>query len=205
MATRTRGGLTYTFNTDSRNRLTNITRSGTITVAGFATNNAASATVNGQPATMYGNNFAASGVSLSDGPNTFTAIAEDMYGRKTTNTLSANYPATITFTYDANGNLLYDGTRTFKYDAENRLTNILVTNLWRTDYRYDGLGRRRVRREYNWVSSAWNRTNEVRYVYDGFLLLQERNSNNIPLRTYTRGIDLGGGLIARVVSVVCWA
>ena len=63
---------------------------------------------------MYGNNFAASGVALNDGPNTFTAIAQDIYERKATNTLSANYPATIVFKYDANGNLTNDGTRTFK-------------------------------------------------------------------------------------------
>src|SRR4051794_32057275 len=39
--TRTRGGLTYSFNTDSRNRLTNIVRSGTMTVVGYATNDPA--------------------------------------------------------------------------------------------------------------------------------------------------------------------
>ncbi|HEX3718197.1 MAG TPA: RHS repeat-associated core domain-containing protein [Verrucomicrobiae bacterium] len=49
-------------------------------------------------------------------------------------------------------------------------------------------------------------TNEVRYVYDGNLVIQERDMNNLPQVTYTRGKDLSGsseraggigGLLAR--------
>jgi RHS repeat-associated protein len=49
-------------------------------------------------------------------------------------------------------------------------------------------------------------TNEVRYVYNGNLVIQERDANNLPLATYTRGLDLSGtsegaggigGLLAR--------
>jgi len=48
-------------------------------------------------------------------------------------------------------------------------------------------------------------TNEVRYVYDHNLVIQERDSNNVPKLTYTRGVDLSrsfqraggiGGLLA---------
>ncbi len=42
------------------------------------------------------------------------------------------------------------------------------------------------------MSSAWVLTNEVRYVYDGNLVIQERNGNNLPTVTYTRGKDLSG-------------
>ena len=49
-------------------------------------------------------------------------------------------------------------------------------------------------------------TNEVHYVYDGRVVIQERDANNLPLVTYTRGNDLSGtsqgaggigGLLAR--------
>jgi len=59
---------------------------------------------------------------------------------------------------------------------------------------YDGKMRRRVRREYAWQSSAWVETNEVHYVYDGNLVIQERDINNLPRVSYTRGRDLSGSL-----------
>jgi hypothetical protein len=37
-------------------------------------------------------------------------------------------------------------------------------------------------------------TNEVYYVYDGNVVIQERNINNLPTTTYTRGLDLSGSL-----------
>jgi RHS repeat-associated protein len=37
-------------------------------------------------------------------------------------------------------------------------------------------------------------TNEIRYVYDGSVVLQERDANNMPMVTYTRGNDLSGSL-----------
>ena len=39
-------------------------------------------------------------------------------------------------------------------------------------------------------------TNEVRCIYDGSLVLQERDGNNLPRVTYTRGRDFGGDLEA---------
>jgi RHS repeat-associated protein len=54
--------------------------------------------------------------------------------------------------------------------------------------------RRRVRREYAWAGGAWSKTNEVHYVYDGMLVIQERDANNLPQVTYTHGRDLSGSL-----------
>ena len=45
------------------------------------------------------------------------------------------------FTYDANGNLISDGTRTFEWDARNRLTG-LVTGTHRSEFSYDAFDRR---------------------------------------------------------------
>ncbi len=46
----------------------------------------------------------------------------------------------------------------------------------------------------HWRNNAWSQTNEVRYMYDGNLVMQERDANNLPLVTYTRGRDLRGTL-----------
>lgn len=52
-------------------------------------------------------------------------------------------------------------------------------------------------------------TNVTRYIYDGNLVLQERDGNNLPQVTYTRGTDLSGslqdaggigGLLARTIN-----
>jgi RHS repeat-associated protein len=60
--------------------------------------------------------------------------------------------------------------------------------------RAKGKMRRRIRQEYTWQSSGWVQTNEVYYVYDGNLVIQERNINNLPTTTYTRGLDLSATL-----------
>jgi RHS repeat-associated protein len=103
---------------------------------------------------------------------------------------------------------LSDGTRGFDYDDENQLIRVTVTNGWKSEFSYDGRMRRRIRKEFTWQNSAWVETNEVRYIYDGNLPIQERDINNLPLVTYTRGNDLSGsmqgaggigGLLARTV------
>jgi len=73
-----------------------------------------------------------------DGNNSFTAIAQDSYGRRDTNSITVNLPATNSYSYDLNGNLLSDGNRNFAYDDENQLTSVWVTNVWRSDFVYDG-------------------------------------------------------------------
>jgi RHS repeat-associated protein len=138
--------------------------------------------------------------------NAFTAIAQDAYGRKSTNTVVVNLPSSASYQYDSNGNLLYDGNRAFQWDDENELTQITVTNAWMSQFSYDGKLRRRIRKEFSWVNSAWVETNEVHSIYDGNLVIQERDANNLPLASYTRGLDSSGsfegaggigGLLAR--------
>ena len=87
---------------------------------------------------------------------------------------------------------------------------VIVTNgagsSTKSEFSYDGVFRRRVRKEYTWSSGTWNLASEVRYVYEGRLALQERDGNNVPTVTFTRGLDLSGsregaggigGLLAR--------
>jgi RHS repeat-associated protein len=127
-------------------------------------------------------------------------------------------------TYDSNGNLLTSGGGRYQYsyDTENRLISWQDNGAGRfpiphqTDFVYDGLGRLRIRDEYQQQSqqgpsgpgggSTWSLVSETLYIYDGNRVIQERDMNNTPTVSYTRGIDLSGtmegaggigGLLAR--------
>jgi RHS repeat-associated protein len=192
---RTNNNLQQTFTLSNvLNQLSTVTRNTNLTVVGMTTPAATSVTLNGAGATLYADKtFAKEVTSVSAGTNTFTAIASDG-SRTDTNAVTVSLPGSVTFQYDGNGNLTSDGRRAFDYDDANQLTAVQVTNAWRSEFKYDGLGRRRVRTEKVWQSSAWVTASETRYVYDHMLVLQERDANNLPTVTYTRGIDLGGGL-----------
>jgi RHS repeat-associated protein len=182
------------FQVNSVNELTANTNGGTLTVMGATTSPASSVAVNGTGAALYGDStFAAAGLSLT---TTYTATASDSNGRHSTNTVTVSIAANTTFQYDGNGNLTNDGLRSFAYDDENQLTQVSVANQWLSMFQYDGKMRRRIRKEFTWDSglSSWRQTNEVYYVYDGNLVIQERDLNNLPTVTYTRGIDLSGSL-----------
>ena len=102
---------------------------------------------------------------------------------------------------------------TYTYDAENQLVSVATdtyytydTYRFKVEFTYDGQGRLRVKKDYTWASGIWNLASETRYVYDGMLIVQERNGSNTPTVTYTRGRDLSGsyagaggigGLLAR--------
>jgi len=111
--------------------------------------------------------------------------------------------------YDGNGNRIdiHEDLPWYGYDDENRL--IVVEDEgsgWRTEFTYDGTGRLRVRLDYAWSASYWVLASRTYYLYDGMRVIQERNSSNVPLVSYTRGTDLSvtlegaggiGGLLGR--------
>jgi RHS repeat-associated protein len=191
---RTNNTLTLTFGVNSVNGLTNATRSGMLTAAGNTAQTATSVSVNSQGAALYGDKTFATtaGLSLANGANTFTTIVQ--YASKTlTNIVTSQLPTPVVYQNDANGNLTNDGLRSFIYDDENQLIDVTIAGQSKSDFFYDGLGRRRITRDYVW-NGAWNLTNEVHYLYDGNLVIQERDANNNVLVTYDRGLNLGGGL-----------
>jgi RHS repeat-associated protein len=205
LAGRQNNTLLQAFQTDKANELVNVALANNLlTVAGSLANGVSALSVNGQSASIYGDQTFAvpGGVTVTNGANTLTAVINGTL----TNSLTEVLPAAVNLRYDANGNLLWDGVKAFTYDCANELAGVTVTNVIKTTYAYDGLGRRRIRRDYSWTNNAWAETNEVHYVYDGMTVLQERNSNNVPVVTYTRGVDLSGtvgggggigGLLAR--------
>jgi RHS repeat-associated protein len=195
---RTNNTLAQNFGVNNLNELTAITRNTTsaLTVVGTTTSPATNVTVNAAATILYGDStFASSnGFTPANGNNTFTAIAQDSLGRLSTNSVTAYLPASTSYTYDLNGNLLSEGTRNFAYDDENELTNVTVPGAWMSQFVYDGKMRMRVRKEFSWNGASFTQTNEVHYVYDGNAVIQERNASNLPQITYTRGKDLSGSL-----------
>jgi RHS repeat-associated protein len=192
---RTNNALVQTFNVNNLNELSTVTRTGTFTVSGSLPAPATNVTVNGSTADRYSDlTFAKDSFNLTNGNNTFGVIASNVYGVRATNSLTLNLPDSVSFQYDTNGNLTGDGLRTFVYDAQNQLTNVYVTNSWKTEFVYDGLGRRRVAKDAVWQSGAWVTNTITRYVFDGMVVVQERDANNTVQVTYTRGLDLAGSL-----------
>jgi len=195
LSCRSNNALYEIFSANNLNELSSESRGGYFTAAGTTTSPATNVTVNSSNAIRYADNtFARTNIGLADGTNTFTAIAKDNLGRIDTNIVTAYLPGTVTFQCDANGNLTNDGLRSFVYDDENQLISVSVANSFKSEFSYDGKMRRRIRREYAWQLGAWRMTNEVRYVYDRKLVIQERNANNLPQVVYTRGRDLSGSL-----------
>src|SRR5579885_774534 len=167
----------------------------TVTVSGATTGPATNVTVNGVGANLHPDGTFDQYFTATNGRNVFVAVARDAYGRQSTNVSAVNVQVTNSaYTYDLNGNLISDGTRNFAYDDENELISVWQTNVWREDYVYDGKLRRRITRQFTWNGSGWQLTNEVHYVYDGNVVIQERDQNNLPVVTYTRGEDLSGTL-----------
>lgn len=94
----------------------------------------------------------------------------------TANTL--NQLATVNgqaWQYDADGNLLNDGTHQYAWDAAGRLiTSTVITTGQVTTYRYDGLGRRlQITRQGGGASVA-----DTRYLWCGSTICQTRNGSD---------------------------
>lgn len=187
------------FAIDALNQLTSVTRSGSVPVSGMTSPGVTAVTVNGLPAERYADgSFAHPGLSASAGSLTVRAWAQDAMGRTNTHSIQVRVPSSVQPGADACGNLVNDGGRRFAYDGRGQLASVTVTNgvndSTLTEFVYDAVGRRRIRREKTWQTSGWVQTAEVRYIWLGMLPLQERDAANLPVATYTRGLDVSGTL-----------
>src|SRR5207245_5907457 len=88
---RTNNALLYSFSVNVLNELSTVANSGTLTVGGTTYGPATSVTVNSLAAARYADNtFAKDGFTVSSGNNTFTAVAQDSYGRSSTDQVTVN-------------------------------------------------------------------------------------------------------------------
>jgi len=84
---------------------------------------------------------------------------------------------TLSFSYDANGNLLNDGSNQYDWDARNQLVSV---NSGAASFRYDALGRR--------VGKTIDLTT-TNYLYDGANIVQELVGATPTANLLTGGID----------------
>ena len=110
----------------------------------------------------------------------YTANGLNQYGQ----TISNGTP-TATFTYDANGNLITDGSTTYVYDVENRL--VTATGAKNAALVYDPLGRL-------WQTSGGS-AGITRFFYDGDRLIEEYDGAGTRVRVYAHGAGVDEPLV----------
>ena len=114
---RTNNTLLQQFNVNGLNELTTVTNGGKLTVAGATTGHATSVTVNSVNAILYADTtFASTNQSWANGNNTYTAVANDSYGRTDTDVKIVTLQQTNKYAYDLSGNMVTNGTRMLEYD-----------------------------------------------------------------------------------------
>nr|WP_321349289.1 RHS repeat-associated core domain-containing protein [uncultured Methanoregula sp.] len=150
-----------------------------------------------------------------DALNRYTnAVAVARGGDGKTTDPSAISSRTGASQYDADGNLKSDGTWVYTWDAENRLiamesgAGVSPANRKRLEFQYDSESRRIAKRVNTWTadrrpqtSGSWSLASDLRFVYDGWNLVAELQSNGSHLkseisnlRSYLWGLDLSGSL-----------
>jgi RHS repeat-associated protein len=96
--------------------------------------------------------------------------------------------------YDANGNLISDGTRTFTYDIENRLVGATGSGATVT-LAYDPLGR---------LATSTPGAQFTRFLYDGDALVAEYDSNGAVAQRYVHGSGVDEPLFHYQGGAVSW-
>jgi RHS repeat-associated protein len=148
--------------------------------------------INGNYAPPRPDNSFEGRAAVTPGDNTITVEATDQNGNTTTNRYSVTVTGSgnKTLTYDANGNLVSDGTRTFEWDPMNRLTAV-TSGTHRSECTYNGLSQRVkiVEKENGNVTS----TKQFVWVPRATQPSEERDgSNNVTKRFYAQGEQMGG-------------
>jgi YD repeat-containing protein len=154
-------GVTVGYSVDNDSRITGLTYSTGISQLG-------NLTYGYDPdgrVTSKGGTLAATGLPTSVSGNTFNADNE----------MTAF--AGVTMDYDANGNLISDGTNTYNWDARNHL--VAISGASTASFVYDGLDRR--------ASKSLGSTT-TQFLYDGLNPVQELNASDQPVANLLTGL-----------------
>jgi RHS repeat-associated protein len=162
------------------NQLTSQSGGGVVEFKG-TTNEPATVTIAGKPATGAGGSTFSGSAVLPAGTSTVAVSATDASGNTATQSYEVDVPAsTASSTYDANGNLIAQGTKTYEWDAADRLVRMLDDGPEIARFAYDGNGRRVQK-----ISGGTTRS----YLYDGMHILEERSSSRTTRTVQGPGID----------------
>ena len=102
------------------------------------------------------------------------------------------------YTHDLDGNLTADGLWTYTWDGANHikamesLSSVPAQARRRLEFEYDYLERRISKTVKTWDGSAYVWQSQSKYLYDGWNLVGEFDSNNSLIRSYQWGLDLSG-------------
>jgi RHS repeat-associated protein len=122
-----------------------------------------------------------------------------------------------TLSYDADGNLSFDGIWVYQWDGENRLISMTMTNVsgiassnrLQLKFAYDFMGRRVGKIVSTWNGTAFVSQSTNYFVYDGWNLIAVFNPQSSILQSFMWGNDLSGtmnqaggvgGLLMAVIS-----
>ena len=149
-------------------------------------NKASTVTVGGNLASLDSTqtNFRGN-ASVTQGTNNVPIVATNLNGYATTNTFQVVIPpASGSYSYDLNGNLLNDGTRTYSWDAKDELVGIVYTSGPNsgnhTEFTYNGAGARvKIVERTGTVLGSGTITSTKQYVGE-----EERDGNNLITKRY---------------------
>jgi RHS repeat-associated protein len=173
------------------NQLTAQTSGGKMHFRGTV-NEPATVAVAGNPATVDSTGHFDGVADVNVGANTVTVAATDASGNTRTNNYQISVPSgtSTSLLYDLNGNLTSDGTMTYEWDAANRLIAINYSETAnRTEFSYDGLGRRVQLVEKSGAAVTGTKI----FVWCGYELCEERNVDGaVTKRFYPQGVQIAG-------------
>ena len=187
MAVRENGGtLLASFSYDSAGRRSSLGFAGASTTYGYDPANRLASLAHDLAGTSadqgltFGYNPAAQMVTRTS--------ANDLYASSTATNVNRGYSVNglnqysavgpNVYTYDANGNLTWDGTTSYVYDAENRLVS--ASGGRTASLVYDPAGR---------LFQSSNGASVTQFVYDGEALIAEHDGYGTMLRRYVHGAD----------------
>ena len=184
---------TGTFN--NLNQLVSWTGGGPVSISG-QTDEPATVTVNGAAAALSAGNKFEHTLDLPVGGASVTVAATDAGNRTRTNTYSVTVSAgsLASYTYDRVGNQISrtdgSGVTTYAWDGQNRLVRIVYPGGARSEFVYDGFGRRVRITERNASGTV---TDDRRFVWEGLALAERRAADGVTVvsRYFGQGVQTG--------------
>jgi RHS repeat-associated protein len=146
--------------------------------------------INGQTVPVAADGTFSTLVDVVTDTNIVTMVSKDFSDNADTSTYRVVVPnaGNASYSYDANGNMIGDGTHAFEYDAENRITAIKNGSL-RSEFQYDGRNRRIQIVE----KSGGVVTSRKKFLWVSNVIAEERDSTGatVAKRYFDEGVKIG--------------